>query len=45
MQNKKVGAGQLGLDNDIVSTLCETISFLEKPDAQCNLGHWSFGYG
>ena len=44
MQNKKVGAGQVRLGNDISSSICGTISFLEKPDVQCNMGHWSFSY-
>ena len=39
---KKVGAGQLGLGNDIFSTICGTILFLEIPDVQCNLGHMSY---
>ena len=42
LQKIKVIAGQLGLGIDTFSTICGTISFPEKPDAQCNLGHWSF---
>ena len=42
MQNKNVGAGQLGLGNNIFSAICGTFLFLEIPDAQCNLGHMSY---
>ena len=41
MQNKKVGAGHLGLGDDIFSSICGTF-FQEIPDEQFNLGHWSY---
>ena len=41
MQNKKVGAGHLGLGEDIFSSSCGTF-FLEIPDKKFNVGHWSY---
>ena len=37
-----MGAGQLGLGIDIFSAICGTISFLQIPDEQFNLGHMSY---
>ena len=37
-----MSAGQLGLGNNTFYTICGTFLFLEKPDAQCNLGHMSY---
>ena len=39
MQNKNVGAGQLKLGNDISSSICGTISFLEVCSVIWVIGH------
>ena len=42
LEKIKVSAGQLGLGNDTFSTIWGTFLFLEKPDAQCYLGHMPY---